>query len=378
MMRWIMHVDMDAFFASVEQLDNPAYRGLPVIVGGNSVRGVVSTCSYEARRFGVRSAMSSVMAYRLCPQGIFVQGRMWRYKEVSQQIMSIFHEFSPQVEPLSIDEAFLDLTGMEHLVGDVPALGQQIKDRIHAVTGLTASVGLAPNKFLAKLASDLRKPDGLVIIRQEEAADFIAPLPIGKIFGIGKQAEQALHKLGVITIGQLAACDTAYLAKALGNNAGVVKQLAQGLDDRPVVSDREAKSIGRETTYDFDLQHQREIQAGLGALCQQVGYRVRGEGVAGHTVTLKVKFNDFQSITRSFSTERAISLDEDIEDIVRQLTTKVKWNKPVRLLGVYVSKLEPSGAVLLEEADDTRNKKRTQVLDALKDKYGESIIKRGL
>ena len=292
--------------------------------------------------------------------------------------MSIFHEFSPQVEPLSIDEAFLDLTGMEHLVGDVPALGQQIKDRIHAVTGLTASVGLAPNKFLAKLASDLRKPDGLVIIRQEEAADFIAPLPIGKIFGIGKQAEQALHKLGVITIGQLAACDTAYLAKALGNNAGVVKQLAQGLDDRPVVSDREAKSIGRETTYDFDLQHQREIQAGLGALCQQVGYRVRGEGVAGHTVTLKVKFNDFQSITRSFSTERAISLDEDIEDIVRQLTTKVKWNKPVRLLGVYVSKLEPSGAVLLEEADDTRNKKRTQVLDALKDKYGESIIKRGL
>lgn len=378
MMRWIMHVDMDAFFASVEQLDNPAYRGLPVIVGGNSVRGVVSTCSYEARRFGVRSAMSSVMAYRLCPQGIFVQGRMWRYKEVSQQIMSIFHEFSPQVEPLSIDEAFLDLTGMEHLVGDIPALGQQIKDRIHAVTGLTASVGLAPNKFLAKLASDLRKPDGLVIIRQEEAADFIAPLPIGKIFGIGKQAEQALHKLGVITIGQLAACDTAYLAKALGNNAGVVKQLAQGLDDRPVVSDREAKSIGRETTYDFDLQHQREIQAGLGALCQQVGYRVRGEGVAGHTVTLKVKFNDFQSITRSFSTERAISLDEDIEDIVRQLTTKVKWNKPVRLLGVYVSKLEPSGAVLLEEADDTRNKKRTQVLDALKDKYGESIIKRGL
>lgn len=378
MMRWIMHVDMDAFFASVEQLDNPAYRGLPVIVGGNSVRGVVSTCSYEAKRFGVRSAMSSVMAYRLCPQGIFVQGRMWRYKEVSQQIMSIFHEFSPQVEPLSIDEAFLDLTGMEHLVGDIPALGQQIKDRIHAVTGLTASVGLAPNKFLAKLASDLRKPDGLVIIRQEEAADFIAPLPIGKIFGIGKQAEQALHKLGVITIGQLAACDTAYLAKALGNNAGVVKQLAQGLDDRPVVSDREAKSIGRETTYDFDLQHQREIQAGLGALCQQVGYRVRGEGVAGHTVTLKVKFNDFQSITRSFSTERAISLDEDIEDIVRQLTTKVKWNKPVRLLGVYVSKLEPSGAVLLEEADDTRNKKRTQVLDALKDKYGESIIKRGL
>ena len=184
MMRWIMHVDMDAFFASVEQLDNPAYRGLPVIVGGNSVRGVVSTCSYEARRFGVRSAMSSVMAYRLCPQGIFVQGRMWRYKEVSQQIMSIFHEFSPQVEPLSIDEAFLDLTGMEHLVGDVPALGQQIKDRIHAVTGLTASVGLAPNKFLAKLASDLRKPDGLVIIRQEEAADFIAPLPIGKIFGM--------------------------------------------------------------------------------------------------------------------------------------------------------------------------------------------------
>lgn len=194
--RYIMHVDMDAFFASVEQLDHPEYRGKPVIVGGLSGRGVVSTCSYEARKFGVHSAMPMATARRLCPQAIYVQGRYGRYTEISREIRRIFQEFSPVVEPLSIDEAFLDLTGMEALAGDVYVLGPKIKETIRERTGLTASVGMAPNKFLAKLASDLRKPDGLVIIRPEEAAAFIAPLPVGRIFGLGQRSVGALEKWG--------------------------------------------------------------------------------------------------------------------------------------------------------------------------------------
>ncbi|MBP8743073.1 MAG: DNA polymerase IV, partial [Acidaminococcaceae bacterium] len=216
MKRWIMHVDMDAFFASVEQLDHPEYRGKPVIVGGQSERGVVSTCSYEARKFGVRSAMSMVEAHRRCPQAIFVQGRMSRYVEVSRTIMAVFREFSPCIEPLSVDEAFLDMTGITGVAEDIAKAGLAVKTRIKEKTGLTASVGIAPNKFLAKLASDLEKPDGMVIIREEAAKDLIAPLPVRKIFGIGEKTEKGLLQLGILTIGQLAGCDPKFLKKVLG------------------------------------------------------------------------------------------------------------------------------------------------------------------
>lgn len=376
-MRWVMHVDMDAFFASVEQLDNPQYRGKPIIVGGKSHRGVVSTCSYEARKYGVHSAMPIVQAHRLCPNGIFVAGRMGRYMEVSRQIMQVFAEFSPCVEPLSIDEAFLDLSGMENLVGNIATLGSNIKKRIKEVTGLNASVGLAPNKFLAKLGSDLRKPDGLVIISASEAREFIAPLPVNKIFGIGKSANEALNKIGVFTIGQLAVCDEVYIKQILGKNTVLVQNLARGIDDRLVENSREAKSIGKETTYMEDLLTKENYHDALWDLCQQVGWRVRNKELAGHTVTLKVKYSSFKSVTRSITIESAVSLDEDIFALVEKLIAQVKWLEPVRLLGVSVSKLVPAGEFSLAFDQDEKRKKRNAALDALKNKYGEHIIKRG-
>lgn len=378
MKRWIMHVDMDAFFASVEQLDFPEYRGKPLIVGGQSNRGVVSTCSYEARKYGVHSAMPMVEARRLCPQGIFVPGRMQRYTEISQAIMDVFNEFSPCVEQLSIDEAFLDLTGMERLVGDVTKLGQAIKASIKERTGLTASAGIAPNKFLAKLASDLQKPDGLVIIREEEAQSFIAPLPVRKIFGIGERAEKGLLQFGITTIGQLAACEPQYLKKIFGNNAETIHLLAQGKDDRPVECMREMKSIGKETTFLADLCTAKDRQRELLDLCEQVGWRVRNRGIAGHTVTLKVKYASFKVITRSLTLEVPVSLDEEIFALIMRLATQVTWTEPVRLLGVTLSKLVPEeGEPLLAFEEDKKRRDRNAVLDALKNKFGEKIIKRG-
>lgn len=372
-----MHVDMDAFFAAVEQLDNPQYQGKPVIVGGKSQRGVVATCSYEARKYGVHSAMSTAQAHRLCPNGIFLAGRRERYMEVSRQIMRIFSEFSPCVEPLSIDEAFLDLSGMENLVGNIENVGEKIKKRIKEVTGLNASVGLAPNKFLAKLGSDLRKPDGLVIISASTARDFIAPLPVNKIFGIGKSANEALNKIGIFTMGQLAVCDEIYLKNILGKNTALVQNLARGIDNRAVENNREIKSISKESTYMEDLLTREEQHDALWNLCQQVGWRLRNKEYAGQTVTLKVKYNSFKNVTRSITVESAVSGDEDIFALVETLVNQVKWVEPVRLLGVAVSKLVPAGELLLDFAQDEKRKKRNSILDALKNKYGENIIKRG-
>ena len=378
MKRWIMHVDMDAFFASVEQLDHPEYRGKPVIVGGQSERGVVSTCSYEARKFGVHSAMSMVEAHRRCPQAIFVQGRMSRYVEISRNIMAIFREFSPCIEPLSIDEAFLDITGITAIGEDIGKAGIAIKDRIKEKTGLTASVGIAPNKFLAKLASDLEKPNGLVIIREEAAKDFIAPLPVRKIFGIGEKTEKGLLQLGILTIGQLAACEPQFLKKILGNNAEIIHMLAMGKDNRPVECVQEAKSIGKETTFPYDLTTPGERHSELLDLCEQVGWRLRNNGVAGHTVTLKVKFASFRTITRSSTLEIAINFDEEIFTVIGKLAEQVAWTEPVRLLGVSLSKLVPAGvAPLVSVEDDTAMRKRNAVLDSLKNRFGENIIKRG-
>lgn len=378
MKRWIMHVDMDAFFASVEQFDHPEYRGKALIVGGQSDRGVVSTCSYEARKYGVRSAMSMVEARKRCPHAIFVTGRMSRYAEVSASIMDIFKEFSPCIEPLSIDEAFLDLTGMDNLVGDITKLGREAKDKIKMKTGLTASVGIAPNKFLAKLASDLEKPDGLVIIREEEAEKIIAPLSVRRIFGIGEKAEKGLLQLGITTIGQLAACDPRFLKKVLGNNADTIHLLAQGKDERPVECFHEIKSIGKETTFAADLTKPAERRSELLDLCEQVGWRVRNRGVAGHTVTLKVKYASFKAITRSATMEVPVSLDEEIFAIINRLAEQVAWTEPVRLLGVSLSKLVPEGGEpLVAMADDAVMRKRNAVLDSLKNRFGEKIIKRG-
>ena len=374
--RWIMHVDMDAFYASVEILDNPELKGLPVIVGGHSVRGVVSTCSYEARKFGVHSAMPLFEAKRLCPQGVFVPVRMDRYVEMSSKIMGIFRETSPLVEQLSIDEAFLDLTGMERL-GGAETIAHKVQDRIQEELKLSASVGLAPNKFLAKLASDMRKPHGFVRITPEESAGLLAPLPVTKVFGIGHSAEEKLKQFGIETIGQLAVSEIGLLR--FGVNAEQVKRLARGLDDRPVVSEEEAKSVGRETTFDWDLTDMDCCRDAVLDLCGQVGWRLRREHLAGHTVTLKVKFSDFRMISRSSTGDRLVAWDEDIFFLAEQMLRKINVKPGVRLLGVSVSSLfRPEDEPVLGFEDNERMQKRNQAIDALKNKFGENIVKRGI
>lgn len=376
--RWIMHVDMDAFYASVEILDNPNLKGLPVIVGGRSARGVVSTCSYEARKFGVHSAMPLFEARRLCPHGVYLPVRPHRYAEMSGKIMAIFRETSPLVEQLSIDEAFLDLTGMERL-GGAETIAHQVQDRIQEELKLSASVGLAPNKFLAKLASDMDKPHGFVKITPEEAETMLAPMPVTKIFGIGRSAEDKLKQFGIEKIGQLASADVTILRKVFGINAEQVKRLARGLDDRPVVNEEEAKSIGKENTFDYDLTDFESCRDEVLDLSGQVGWRLRRENLAGHTVTLKVKFADFHTITRSSTGDRLIAWDEDIFSLAEQMLRKINVKPGVRLLGVSVSNLfRPEDEPVLGFAEDERMQRRNRAIDSLKSKFGENIIKRGI
>ena len=376
-MHWIMHIDMDAFFASVEQLDNPELKGKPLIVGGQSCRGVVSTCSYEARKFGVHSAMPMVEARRLCPHAEFLPGRMWRYEEVSREIMRIFHEEAPLVEQLSIDEAFLDVSGMERLCKDVRNVGWRIKERIKNEIGLTCSVGLAPNKFLAKMASDLQKPDGFTVITHEKARSFIAPLPVTKIFGIGGAAKKMLAQFGIATIGQLANADRSILQKVFGKNADKVQHLAMGLDDRPVIPETAPKSIGRETTFEKDLYTFEDCKAAILELSGQTGFRLRNKGYSGHTVTLKVKFKDFKIITRSISSEGDISCDEEIFDLAVKLLQDVAYENGVRLLGVTVSNLQDGSCGSLCFEENTKLLQRNAAVDNLKKRFGENIIARG-
>lgn len=376
--RWIMHVDMDAFYASVEILDNPNLKGLPVIVGGRSARGVVSTCSYEARKFGVHSAMPLFEARRLCPHGVYLPVRPHRYAEMSGKIMAIFRETSPLVEQLSIDEAFLDLTGMERL-GGAETIAHQVQDRIQEELKLSASVGLAPNKFLAKLASDMDKPHGFVKITPEEAETMLAPMPVTKIIGIGRSAEDKLKQFGIEKIGQLASADVTILRKVFGINAEQVKRLALGLDDRPVVNEEEAKSIGKENTFDYDLTDFESCRDEVLDLSGQVGWRLRRENLAGHTVTLKVKFADFHTITRSSTGDRLIAWDEDIFSLAEQMLRKINVKPGVRLLGVSVSNLfRPEDEPVLGFAEDERMQRRNRAIDSLKSKFGENIIKRGI
>lgn len=376
--RWIMHVDMDAFFAAVEIHDNPELIGKPVIVGGNSERGVVATCSYEARKYGIHSAMSSALAHKLCPDAIYVRPRMERYKEVSEKIMAVFEEFSPCVEQLSIDEAFLDLSGMEQIASDVGVFGKQIKKRIKEETGLVASVGIAPNKFIAKMASDLEKPDGLVIIKHEEVETKIAGLAIKRIFGLGPKSADVLMKMGVRNIGQLRKLGQADLKRIFGKNAYRMAQLAYGIDDRPVESGRVSKSIGKETTFEKDLFKERERNLVFLALSEQVGWRMRKKGVTAYTITLKVKYSNFKTITRSHTVETPINLDEDLYFEIMQIANKVNWREPVRLLGVSVSKLLVGEMPTLSFFEEDESKKqRNAVMDKLKERFGESIIKRG-
>lgn len=375
--RWIMHVDMDAFFASVEVLDNPDFIGKPVIVGGQSMRGVVSTCSYEARSYGVHSAMPMVQAKRLCPNGIYVTCRMQRYLEISNQIMHIFHEFSPLVEQLSIDEAFLDISGMERLYGSHKQIGFLVKQRIKQEIGLTASVGIAPNKFLAKLASDMEKPNGFTIIEHENARRFIAPLEVDKIFGIGKKAKQILLQFGIERIGQLADAQENVLKQVFGKNAETVRLLALGIDEREVVSNYEQQSIGREITFEQDLHGFSQCQQALLHLSELVGYRLRSRGYYGHTLTLKIKYAGFKTHTHSITSEIDIFNDEEIYHLAVDLLKQATLAEGVRLLGITISGLSKGESVSLCFENDERKKQRSRLTDDLKRRFGENVIHRG-
>lgn len=377
--RWIVHIDMDAYFASVEQRDHPAYQNKPVIIGGLSGRGVVATASYEARKYGIKSAMSMIEARRRCPNGIYLLPNIAKYAQVSSEILQIFKAYSPIVEPLSMDEAFLDVTGMETLYPDISAIPRQIKERIKRELNLTASAGLAPNKFLAKLASDLEKPNGLVIIRPGDEIQLLAPMSVKKLWGVGDATASILNKLNIETIADLRKADLNFLQKHVGSCAPDLYNLSWGRDNRPVVPGHEAQSIGNETTFEVDLWSKEDIRSILLALAAKVGWRLRKAGLCGRTLTLKVRFSSFHTISRSITAPSPLALDQEIYETALKMLEKVPLKEGVRLLGITVAKISQEGLGQLSLFNETnkQEEKITTVMDQLKDKFGESVITRG-
>ncbi len=339
--RKIIHIDMDAFFASIEQKDNPFFRGKPLIVGGNpQSRGVVATCSYEARRFGIHSAMPCARAVKLCPQAIFTRPRMQRYKEVSVSLMNIFRQYSSLVEPLSLDEAFLDVTHNSQPPSSATLLARKICLHIYRELGLTASAGVSFNKFLAKVASDLKKPSGISTIPPENALDFLSTLPIRKFFGVGKVTEQKMLKLGIKTGYDLRQCTEENLSRHFGKSGSFLYNIVRGKDNRPVAPRRGRKSIGSETTLTSDTVDIVEINAFLVELAHRVGHSLANKKNCGHTITLKVRYNDFTTITRSLTLRTPVSCSEDILFHLPGLIKKTRIGvQKIRLLGLSISNL---------------------------------------
>lgn len=332
---------MDAFFASVEQLDNPELRGKPVAVGGSGERSVVAAASYEARKYGVRSAMPSVIAKRLCPDLIFVRHNFSRYTEVSSMIMEIFREYTDLIEPLSLDEAFLDVTIDKQKIGSATVIARKIRCEIKSKTGLTASAGISLNKFLAKIASDINKPDGLFVIRPEEAEMFIEQLAVEKFYGIGRVTSEKMHKLGIHSGSDLKKWDLASLVRNFGKAGVFFHDIVRGIDDRPVVPDQERKSVGTELTYEKDLTTSFEIIAELYRIEQELMERLEHSETSGRTITLKIKFSDFKQITRSKTLQNYI---RDFKTLHKEVTAIRKTLKledtKIRLMGLSISNLE--------------------------------------
>ncbi len=376
MPRTIIHVDMDAFYASVEQRDRPELRGRPVVVGGSpEQRGVVSAASYEAREFGVRSAMAMATAVRLCPHLVRLPVDMAKYQAVSRQVMDILRQFTPLLEPLSIDEAFLDVTGCEKLFGTAGEIAGQIKDRIRQEVGLTASVGVAPNKFLAKLASDLEKPDGLVVVEEHEVEDFLRDLPISHLWGVGKVTEEALQRIGIRTIGDLAQRPREELQRRFGEHGTHLHQLAHGRDDRPVQHSGEAKSVSSETTFAQDTSDAEVLHRVLLRLSEDVGRRLRKVGLRGRTVQLKLRFADFKTITRSRTLDAPTDSDAAIYAAARALLARAGARRRlVRLLGVGVSNFARAQQRTL--FDDEPSATVDEAVDELRERYGRDSIRR--
>jgi DNA polymerase-4 len=391
--RVIAHADMDAFYASVEQLDNPSLRGLPVIVGGRSRRGVVTSASYEARRFGVRSAMPAHEAHRLCPQGIFVPGRMARYAELSRAVSAAFDEFSPIVEPLSLDEAFLDLTGTHRLYASPFKAGRALKDRVREATGLVVSVGIAPTKMAAKILSDLSKPDGLRILQPDELTDFLGPLPVERLWGVGRVTLERMHQAGIVTVGDLARADLARLHSMFGVMGPHLHELALGHDPRPVVGDYERKSYGEESTFEHDLAlDSLELARILIAHSDALGRRLRADQVRARTVTLKLKLarplgqGRYPILTRSQSLDAPTDDGVEVARVARALLARVQERERVRLAGVQVHNLvrdaERAAAQLAlfgaASAREARRDRLNRALDQVAERFGDDAVTRGL
>ena len=337
--RSIIHIDMDAFYASVEQRDFPEYRNQPVIVGGDpNHRGVVATCSYEARKFGIHSAMSCAAAVRKCPHAIFVRPRFPAYREVSQQIQSILKKYTEIIEPLALDEAYLDVTDEIVRAGSSTLIAKDIRQRIKRETGLTASAGVSYNKFLAKIASDRCKPNGLLYISVKEGPNFVKTLNIREFFGVGPATEEKMHALGIFTGGDLATWELEALQPIFGKASSYYYSAARGVDIRPVEADRLRKSIGTEDTFEVDIQNQEEMIKVLASQTQEVEKELIKYGGSGKTVTIKVKFSDFTQVTRSYSSRAGFRSADSINKVVPQLLQNaVIKNLPVRLLGVSIS-----------------------------------------
>jgi DNA polymerase-4 len=383
--RAIIHVDMDAFYASVEVMDDPTLAGKPVIVGGTrESRGVVAAASYEARVFGVRSAMSIAHAERLCPHGVYIAPRMERYAEVSHDIRLILDAYTPLVEPISIDEAFLDVTGSQALFGTGPEIGRAIKRRIREKIGLVASVGVAPNKYLAKLASDLEKPDGFVVITPEKAEARLAPLPVWRLWGVGKVTQAAFEQAGLRTVGDVARAPDALLERLAGSYAPRLQQLARGIDERPVVPDADAKSIGAENTFPRDLADADALRAELDLLSERVACRARADEMVGFTVNLKARYADFTTVTRARTLPDATADSVIIRDAARDLLEKRldRQGRALRLLGVSLSNLAHAEDVSRDLFDaarthTSRNRTLDAVMDALRGRFGANAVRRG-
>lgn len=367
---------MDAFYASVEQRDRPLLQGKPVIVGADPRgRGVVAAASYEVRRFGVHSAMPISRAARLCPHAVFLPVDMEKYARVSKEIMATLAEYSPLVEPLSLDEAFLDVTGTERLFGSPLRLAQTIKRRIREAVGLTASAGVAPNKFLAKLASDLEKPDGLVEVRPGEEASFLHPLAVERLWGVGRVTAGELRRMGIKTTGQLARVPVSLLERRFGKIGSHLHELAWGRDDRPVEPFAPPKSMGAEETFDQDHRDLDYLQLTLRAQAERVARELRAEGYVGRTVTLKLRFKDFRTLTRSLTGEPTQD-GLEIFQRVRSLLARVLLVQPVRLIGLSVSGLNSNAAEQLPlfAESEARRARLARAVDTLGRRFGEGAV----
>jgi DNA polymerase-4 len=379
--RAIIHLDLDAFYASVEQQRRPELRGRPVIVGGDRDhpgRSVVSAASYEARRFGVRSAMPLGQAIRLCPQGVVVPVDFSAYRPVSAQVFDIAHEYTPLVEPLSLDEAYLDVTGSLRRFGDARSIAEAIRERIHAVTGLHASFGVASCKVVAKVASDLRKPRGFVVVEPGEEAAFLAPLPLRTLPGLGPAAERALESLGVHTLGELVARPRSVIERRLGRHAGAsLWERAQGIDSSVVSPPGRPKSISREETFSSDMRELEDLDARLRDLSADVGRRLRRGGWSARTVTLRLRYADFETITRQQTLDSGGLSDQVIGGTAMRLLRESWSGAPVRLLGVGVSGIEDAAQLDLFSTATERQRRVDRALDSLRSRFGDSSVRRG-